>query len=100
VVIPTPEIKAFKIAPNYDFILLGSDGIFDKVSNKEIIHNAWQSIHAMSKPNVHQVSGRIVETVVSLALRKRSLDNVTVVAIALSNLKRKVKNATPVVINV
>jgi serine/threonine protein phosphatase PrpC len=40
-VIPIPEIKAFKINESYDFILLASDGVFDKVSNKEMVHAAW-----------------------------------------------------------
>jgi serine/threonine protein phosphatase PrpC len=40
-VIPIPEIKAFKINDAYDFILLASDGVFDKVSNKEMVHAAW-----------------------------------------------------------
>lgn len=37
VVIATPEIKSFKITSEYDFIVLGCDGIFDKLSNKDAI---------------------------------------------------------------
>jgi len=37
VIIAEPEIKAFKISKDYDFILLASDGIFDKLNNKEIV---------------------------------------------------------------
>ena len=37
VVIPTPEIKSFKITKDHDFIIMGSDGIFDKLSNKETV---------------------------------------------------------------
>ena len=33
VVIATPEIKVFKVEDNYDFIVIGCDGIFDKLSN-------------------------------------------------------------------
>lgn len=33
VVIPTPEIKSFRITSEHDFILLASDGIYDKISN-------------------------------------------------------------------
>ena len=31
VVIPTPDIKCFKIRNNYDFIIMGCDGIFEKL---------------------------------------------------------------------
>jgi protein phosphatase PTC2/3 len=38
VVIATPEIKSFKILPTeHDFIVIGCDGIFDKMNNKETI---------------------------------------------------------------
>jgi len=38
VVVATPEIKSFKIQQNeHDFIVLGCDGIFDKMNNKETI---------------------------------------------------------------
>ena len=33
VVIAEPEIKSFKITKDHDFIVLGCDGIFDKLSN-------------------------------------------------------------------
>ena len=33
VVIATPEIKSFRIAEEHDFIVIASDGIFDKLSN-------------------------------------------------------------------
>lgn len=37
VLICTPDIRAFKMNPDYDFILLGCDGIFDKLSNKDAV---------------------------------------------------------------
>jgi protein phosphatase 2C family protein 2/3 len=37
VVIAEPEIHSFKINPNSsNFIVMGSDGIFDKLSNKDV----------------------------------------------------------------
>lgn len=35
VVIADPEIKSFKITKDHDFIVLGCDGIFDKMSNSD-----------------------------------------------------------------
>lgn len=38
VVVCVPEIKAFKIEENeHDFVLLGCDGIFDRLNNKECV---------------------------------------------------------------
>lgn len=44
VVIAEPDVTAFKIRNNYDFIVIGCDGIFDKLSNKDTIHLSWQSV--------------------------------------------------------
>lgn len=33
VIIPTPEIINFKISDKHDFILLGCDGIYDRLTN-------------------------------------------------------------------
>ena len=37
VIIPTPDIKNFKLMPDHDFILMGSDGIFDRIDNLQAI---------------------------------------------------------------
>ena len=36
-VIATPDIKSFALKSEYDFIILGSDGIFDKLANVEVV---------------------------------------------------------------
>lgn len=35
VVVSTPEIRSFRIDQRHDFVILGCDGIFDKLSNRE-----------------------------------------------------------------
>ena len=42
-VVPTPDIKSFKIRPIYDFIILGCDGVFEKLDNKQVINAAWDA---------------------------------------------------------
>jgi serine/threonine protein phosphatase PrpC len=44
VVIAIPEITEFSIENYYDFILLGSDGIFDKIPNEKLVKRAWTSV--------------------------------------------------------
>jgi protein phosphatase 2C family protein 2/3 len=41
VVIAEPDITAFKIKSNFDFIIIGCDGIFDKLDNKDCVHLVW-----------------------------------------------------------
>ena len=41
VVIAEPEITLFKINSDLDFMIIGSDGVFDKLNNKEIIQGIW-----------------------------------------------------------
>jgi protein phosphatase 2C family protein 2/3 len=38
-----PEISKFQISKNHDFIVLGSDGIFDKLSDEDIGKSVWMS---------------------------------------------------------
>jgi protein phosphatase PTC2/3 len=35
-IVATPEINVFQLASETDFIMLGSDGIFDHLDNKQI----------------------------------------------------------------
>ena len=36
-VVPTPEISSHELSPNDRFIVLGSDGIWDRLSNSEVV---------------------------------------------------------------
>jgi serine/threonine protein phosphatase PrpC len=44
VVIAIPEITEFNIEDSYDFILLGSDGIYDKIPNEKLVKRVWTSV--------------------------------------------------------
>ena len=39
--IAVPDIKEFTIDDKMDFLLLGCDGIFDKISNAEVIKQSF-----------------------------------------------------------
>jgi len=41
VVISDVEIKIYELQEEDDFILLGCDGIFDRLSNREVIDISW-----------------------------------------------------------
>ena len=37
-VTPTPELSFFTLTPESKFIVLASDGIWDRLSNEEVMH--------------------------------------------------------------
>jgi protein phosphatase 2C family protein 2/3 len=89
VLIATPDIRSFKISPDHDFVLLGSDGVFDKLTNKEAVADVWASLAKGREPTLHRQCGAAVESVLRDSLERRSLDNVTVVMIAFKGFKQK-----------
>ena len=63
VVIAVPDIKAFKISQEHDFILLGCDGIFDKLSNRDCVNLAWYAVNNFWESNVHKLCGWVVDLI-------------------------------------
>ena len=47
--ISTPDIYIIDISSNIDFIIMGYDGIYDNLSNFDIIHSAWFTINHVDK---------------------------------------------------
>ena len=95
VLIATPEIKAFRIKREHDFIALGCDGIFDRISNKEAVNVVWKCTEDLERlypgtKTVHQLSGLGVDYLIKNCLLRRSLDNVTAVLVAFRNFKHAV----------
>lgn len=39
----TPDIVCCKVEDIYDFVLIGCDGIFDKLSNEQVIRAVWET---------------------------------------------------------
>jgi protein phosphatase 2C family protein 2/3 len=84
VIIALPEIKYFDINPNNDFILIGCDGLFDKMKNKEIIDFMWKNNNARTK-DIHNMCGILVERLVKESIIKKSTDNITAIFISLKD---------------
>jgi protein phosphatase 2C family protein 2/3 len=99
VVIAVPEIKSFRITGDHDFIALASDGIYDKINNKEAIECVWNSVNDVKSANIHQQIGLGVEYIIKNALLRRTLDNVTVVLVAFDNFYKQCFGVEPSVNN-
>lgn len=45
VLIAKPDIITFKMNRNNDFIVMACDGIFDRLSNREVTDLVWKTVH-------------------------------------------------------
>lgn len=78
VLIAVPDIRSFTIKNNYDFICLGSDGIFDRLNNEEVIELLCES-YGENEPLNKMCRG--VERVINEAMMRMSYDNVTLLCV-------------------
>jgi protein phosphatase 2C family protein 2/3 len=79
---------------------MGCDGIFDKLTNREAIDLIWtdidKSISAIEDDNKsqdatldpHQTCSKGVDLVLSESVKKKTLDNITVVMISFNNFQK------------
>ena len=90
VIIAEPDIFVYDLSKeDFDFIILGCDGIYEKLSNKELIDGIWMIINDnKDKLDIHQLSGKISDFILKAALARKSLDNVTCVFVCFKNFKK------------
>jgi protein phosphatase 2C family protein 2/3 len=69
-------------------ILNIGDGIYDKLSNSDVIEVVWDTFKRDkgSFSTLHEFCGKAVENIMKLAFNKKTLDNITVVMIAFEGL--------------
>lgn len=78
VLIAIPDIRSFTIKSNYDFICLGSDGIFDRLNNEEVIELICEN-NGENEPLNKMCRG--VERVINEAMLRMSYDNITLLCV-------------------
>ena len=78
-VISTPEIISYKINHNCDFIIMGSDGIFNVLKNMEIVN-----IICEIKDNKKEYL-KSADLIVKNALKRNSTDNLSCIVIFFKN---------------
>jgi serine/threonine protein phosphatase PrpC len=79
-----PEIRVVDINPGSDdFLILASDGLFDRFSSEECVKIVRQNLSAM--PVMEQDAQQVAQQLVDLAKSRRMMtDNITVILIALT----------------
>lgn len=95
VVIAVPEIVQFTIDSSFDYIVLGWDGIFDKVPNHMIIKRIWNTVENMVETDdFHTIIGASTDNILKDWVKNKSLDNLTCVIICFKNIKKAFQNNT------
>jgi serine/threonine protein phosphatase PrpC len=71
VIIAQPEISQFTVRPDFhDFIILGCDGVFDRLTNQNALDMSWDVVNQLraseiknnsTKLTIHEVTGQIAD---------------------------------------
>ena len=92
VLISIPEISKINLKGNkIDFLIMGCDGIFDSLSNKDCVDCAWKIMNENRKNynNFHELNGDIVDFIIKSALKRNTMDNVTALIVSFRNFQKE-----------
>ena len=94
VVVALPDITEMELDDDFNFMVLGCDGIFDVLSNEEILECVKivlkeKEIKDLNEVNISELCGFIADMIIKSSLAKDSYDNVSVIVIAI-NMKELV----------
>ena len=90
VVVALPDITEIELNDEYNFIVLGCDGIFDVISNEELLQciqivlKEKKMTEFINDENIHELCGDFAAMIIKCALAKDSFDNVSCIVIALN----------------
>ena len=87
-------MHAHKLDPQDDFILMGCDGLFDVMSNEDVVNTVFTSVRDFlrpslsledtqprRKPTLEETLDVAVQAMMRRCLARRSEDNITVILI-------------------
>ena len=104
-VINIPDVFVYDLNGSVDFIVMGCDGIFDDLSNQEIINAAWLVFKNRGKEknyDINDLTKEACDIVMKFALEKQTSDNLSCIIIGfegivkfvkMNQLKKKVNNS-------
>ena len=95
VIIAVPEISVFKIKEDVDFLFLGCDGIYDQLSNSDIVDCVWMTLKdGIKSNNIHNQCSLCVDMIIKSSLVRKTIDNVTGIFIAFENFEKNLTGHT------
>jgi len=90
VVAALPDITEIELNEEYNFIVIGCDGIFDVVSNEELLEcikivlKEKKINEVIKDEDIHELCGDFAAMIIKSALAKDSFDNISCIVIALN----------------
>ncbi|KAL6581234.1 hypothetical protein OROMI_007157 [Orobanche minor] len=79
-VIAEPETRVIKIKPDCEFLILASDGLWDKISNQEAVDAVRMSCIGVDKQEIFSACKKLVD----LSLTRGSIDDISVMVVQLT----------------
>ena len=87
VIIPKPNIYMYDLLKeDIDFFIMGCDGIYDQLTNNEILDAAWQVFKNKNNNNLHNQCGKITDFILKCAMARKSFDNITCLLICFKEI--------------
>jgi serine/threonine protein phosphatase PrpC len=90
-IIAVPEIYTYDYNHINDFIIMGCDGIFDDLSNEEIINTAWYIFKNKAKQrnyDINLLSKNACDLVIKYAMELLTSDNLSCIIIGMEGLQK------------
>ena len=89
VVVALPDITEIELDDDFNFMVLGCDGIFDVLSNEEILECVKivikeKDIKDLNSINISELCGYIADMIIKSSLAKDSYDNVSCIVVAIN----------------
>ena len=88
-IIALPDINEIELDNEYNFIVMGCDGIFDVLKNDELLECVEivlkeKKINNLKNVDMHKLCGDIAAMIIKSSLAKDSFDNVSCIVIAIN----------------
>ena len=90
-IIHTPEVFVYDYSPSYDFMVMGCDGIFDDLSNEEIIWAAWHVFKDKAKEknyDLNLLTEDSCDMIIKYAMDVMTSDNLSCIVIGMEGVQK------------
>ena len=93
VLLAVPDIKSFKIKKDTDFMIIGCDGIFDRLNNCDVLHSIWSMCNEnFFGKDINEHCGKIADIIIRNCLASGANDNLTCIFVCFENFKNLLYN--------
>ena len=88
-----PCVNVLRIDDKSDFLIMGCDGIYDRLDNDRIFKKIWEYKKKGKTINdIHNLCGQITDAIIKYSMEKDSVDNVSFIFVAFKNFENKMKD--------